>query len=59
MKKPRLAGRVSYAPELSDRELQILTDLTDEQKLTVAHAIRLACLQVRAEPAGVSPDQER
>lgn len=40
--------RASYAPALSTDEEAILASLNDDQKLAVAHAIRLACREVRA-----------
>ena len=51
--KGRLMPRARYEPELSDEETALLAAMDDEHKLTVAHAIRLAIIDVRTRDLAV------
>lgn len=55
-KRGRLMPQASYEPALSEAELTVLGSLSDEQKLTVAHAIRLVVVESKARAEQAEAD---
>lgn len=56
MTRARLSSRMRYAPELSADERALLAAMDDEHKLTVAHALRVAIIDVRNQDHAILKD---
>jgi hypothetical protein len=56
MTRGRLSSRMRYAPELSADEQALLAAMDDEHKLTVAHALRVAIIDVRNQDHAILKD---